>query len=101
MNTDKEKPESYYKPGMVNGDIIVKLEERIKQLEEQDRIWDKSSLVELVKTNEFLEEENRKLKEALELIKDSIEFVEKEHNANYVITTEDKKVIYAALNQKP
>lgn len=34
MNTDKEKPESYYKPGMVNGDIIVKLEEENRKLKE-------------------------------------------------------------------
>lgn len=34
MNTDKEKPESCYKPGMVNGDIIVKLEEENRKLKE-------------------------------------------------------------------
>ncbi len=91
MNTDKEKPDIEDKAlealrllevhtticinedeqnAFIQGYNIgyKERDERIKQLEEEHKIWDKSSLVELVKTNELLEEENRKLREALKEI---------------------------------
>jgi hypothetical protein len=70
-------------------------EEYIGELREAIYYPEKS----LIPVVQKLEQSNAELLEALKLLDYSIAFTETEHNANYVITTEDKKIIKSAIQK--
>lgn len=92
INCDQKKTWEYFLVSTI-ANAVDEIQSRINEIKKI-----KSAHRTLAEINDNLEADIERKNEALRLLKDSIDLAEQEYGANYVITTEDIKIIDKALS---